>query len=159
MKMANGNKFAKDSPAETSSLDSTLKALLYRLQNTPLQLDEIESIIEFIRRKVSTFPASINKENITPLIQFLEKSTIRVNEQLFSLLEALIFKQDNPDDYLSELFFSQDEQSRKFSANLLDQNSIPVSEKTIEKLLEAEAAKSSLLIFLIHEQHTRIYSI
>ncbi len=141
MKMANGNKFAKDSPAETSSLDSTLKALLYRLQNTPLQLDEIERIIEFIRGKISTSPASINKENITPLIQFLEKSTIRVNEQIFSLLEALIFKQDDPDDYLSELLFSQDEQSRKFSANLLDQKGIPVSEKSIEKLLKTEAAK------------------
>jgi phosphohistidine swiveling domain-containing protein len=42
MKMANENKFAKDSPAEASSLDSTLKALLYKLENLSSSTDEIE---------------------------------------------------------------------------------------------------------------------
>ena len=107
MKMANENKFAKDSPAEAATLDSTLKALLYKLQNTPLQLDEIEEECVAIREKVSSTSADIKKENITSLIQFLEKSTVRINEQLLSLLEALIMKQDNPDVFLSELLFSQ----------------------------------------------------
>ena len=141
MKMANENKFAKDSPAEATTLDSTLKALLYKLQNTPLQLDKIEEECVAIREKVSSTSADIKKENITSLIQFLEKITVRINEQLFSLLEALIMKQDNPDAFLSELLFSQDEQSRKLAANLLDQKGTPASEKTIEKLLGAEAAK------------------
>ena len=142
MKMANENKFAKDSPAEAATLDSTLKALLYKLQNTPLLLDEIEEECVTIREKVSSSSADIKKENITSLIQFLEKNTVRINEKLFSLLEALIMKQDNPDVFLSELLFSQDEQSRKLAANLLDQKGTPASEKTIEKLLGKEAAKT-----------------
>ncbi|MCU0406969.1 MAG: hypothetical protein MUE64_08375, partial [Ignavibacteriaceae bacterium] len=40
--MANENKFTKDLPAETSSLDSTLKALLYKLENLSIPPDEIE---------------------------------------------------------------------------------------------------------------------
>jgi len=51
MKMANENKFAKDSPAEAETLDSTLKALLYKLQNNPLQLDEIEEECVALREK------------------------------------------------------------------------------------------------------------
>jgi len=50
-------------------------------------------------------------------------------------------KQNNPDVFLSELLFSQDEQSRKLAANLLDQKGTPASEKTIEKLLGVDAAK------------------
>lgn len=39
---ASENKSAKDLPAETSSLDSTLKALLYKIENLSLSPDEIE---------------------------------------------------------------------------------------------------------------------
>jgi len=42
MGMANENNFVPDLPAETSSLDSTLKALLYKLENLSLSPDEIE---------------------------------------------------------------------------------------------------------------------
>ena len=42
MGMANENKFTKDLPAETFSLDSTLKALLYKLENLSIPPDEIE---------------------------------------------------------------------------------------------------------------------
>ncbi|MBE0570579.1 MAG: hypothetical protein IH618_03470 [Ignavibacteriaceae bacterium] len=141
MKMANENKFAKDSPAEASSLDSTLKALLYKLQNTPLLSDEIESEFAAIREKLSSSSADVKKEILISLIHLFDKNNIRINEQLFSLLEADILKQDNPDLFLSELLFSQDEQSRKFAAKLLDQKGTPATQKTIEKLLGTEAAK------------------
>ena len=141
MKMANENKFIKDLPAEASSLDSTLKALLYKLQNTPVQSDEIERECVVIREKVSSSSAAVKKENIISLTHFLEKSNDRTNEQLFSLLEALILKQSNSDIFLSELLSSQDEQSRKFAVKLLDQKGTPASQKTIEKLLGKEASK------------------
>ena len=105
MKMANENKFAKDSPAEAETLDSTLKALLYKLQNTPLLLDEIEAECVAIREKVSSTSADIKKENIISLIRFLEKSSIRINEQLFSLLEALIMKQAHPMFFFQSFYF------------------------------------------------------
>ena len=141
MKMANENKFTKDSPAEASSLDSTLKALLYKLQNTPLQFDEIEKECVAVKEKVSSSSADVKKEILISLTHFLDKGNIRINEQLFSLLEALILRQSNSDIYLAELISSQDEEARKFAAKLLDQKGIPVSEKTSEKLLGKEASK------------------
>jgi len=139
--MANENKFNKNSPAEASSLGSTLKALLYKLQYTPQQFDEIESECAAIREKVSSLSTDVKKEIIISLTHFLEKSNDRTNEQLFSLLEALIQKQSNSDIFLSELLSSQDEQSRKIAAKLLDQKGTPATQKAIEKVLGKEAAK------------------
>jgi len=141
MKMANENNFSDNSPAEAAALDSTLNALLYKLQNTPLQSDEIESEFAAIRENLSSSSAEVKKEIIISLTSLFDKNNIRINELLFSLLETLILKQSDPDTFLSELLSSQDEQSRKFAAKLLDQKGTPATQKTIEKLLGKEASK------------------
>ncbi|MCW8803072.1 MAG: PEP-utilizing enzyme [Ignavibacteriaceae bacterium] len=140
--MANENKSKNDSPAEASPLDSTLKALLYNLQKTPQQPDEVESLCGVIKGYLSSSSMIIKQEKIKYLIPFLETTSIDIREHLISLFEVLIFKMADPWIFLSRLLFSQDEQSRKLAAKLLDIKGTPASEQTIKKLLGSEAAKT-----------------
>ena len=141
MEMAKENKPDKNSPAGASYLDSTLNALLYKLQNVPQQLNEIDSECSLVKKYLSSSPPNFNNEQINLLIPFLEKSNDDVKEILFSLLEDLIFKLDEPNNFLSELLLSQDSQSRLLAAKLLDLRAIPISEQTKRKLYGNEAAK------------------
>ena len=142
MKMAKENKPERNSPAEASYLDSTLNALLYELQNLPQQLDEIENNCTLIKKYLSTTTATVDKEKIKLLIPFLEKSTNEIKELLSSLLEDLIFKLEDPNKFLLELFITREEQSQLLAAKLLDSKAIPVSDELIEKLFATEAAKT-----------------
>jgi phosphoenolpyruvate synthase/pyruvate phosphate dikinase len=142
MKMANENKSKNNLPAEASSLDSTLQALLYKLQKTPQKSDEVESLCGVIKGYLSSSSMIIEQEKIKSLLPFLETSSIDIREHLFSLFEVLIFKMTDPWKLLSELLFSQDEQSRELAAKLLDIKGTPASEQTIKKLLGNEAAKT-----------------
>lgn len=155
MKMANENKSKNDSPAEASTLDSTLKALLYNLQKTPLQPDEVESLCGDIEGYLSSSSMIIEQEKIKNLIPYLETTSINIREHLFSLFEVLIFKLANPWIFLSELLFSQEEHSRRLAAQLLDQKGTRATGKTIEKLLGKEAAKK-LYSYLSYTRATHI---
>jgi len=142
MNSANENMLNDDPPAEASSIDSTLKALLYELQTIPQKPEEVKNLCEVIKGFLSSSSKIIEKENLKSLITILQTSSIDIREHLLSLIEAFIFKMTDPWIFLSELFFSQDEQSRELAAKLLDIKGSPASEQTIKKLLGNEAAKT-----------------
>ena len=139
--MANENKFTQNSSAEASSLDSTLNALLYKLQNKPQQLAEIKNECDLVNKYLSPSSPCVNKEKLRQLIPFIGKSDNDVKEILFALLEDLIFKLDDPNEFLSELLLSREEHSQQLAARLLDLKAIPVSEQSVKKLLSNEAAE------------------
>ena len=141
MNSENENMLNDNSPAEASSLDSTLKALLYKLQKSHQQPDEVERLCVVIKEYLSTFSITIQQEKIKSLVPFLETSSLDIREHFFSLLEALIFKMTDSSKLLSDLLFSEDELSRRLAAKLLDIKGTPASEQTIKELLGNEAAK------------------
>jgi len=109
--MANENKFTQDSPAEASSLDSTLNALLYKLQNTPGEADQIKNECDRIRKTLSFLSAKVDPEKIKKLIPYFDSSFANVKTQLFFLLEALAPKLSDPWIILEELLSTKDENS------------------------------------------------
>jgi len=141
MNPANENMPDYKSPAEASYLDSTLKALLYKLQNGPQQSGEVERDCSLIKNYLSSSSIIIEQEKIKSLIPFLETSSVDIKEYLLPLFESLILKLKDPQVFLSELLFSKDEQSRSLAAKLLDLEGTPASEQTIKKILGNEAAK------------------
>jgi len=141
MKMANENKFEINSLAEASSLDSTLKALLYGLQDVPLKPGEFEDLYAKIKSCLSSSQIRIKKETLHSLITLLETCPENIKEKFTELLEFLIAKFKDPSKFLEELLISSDEQLRKPAAIFLDVKGSLPSEKIIENFFDSEAAK------------------
>ncbi|MBK9097123.1 MAG: hypothetical protein IPM14_03190 [bacterium] len=109
--MANENKFTQNSPAEASSIDSTLNALLYKLQNLPKQVSEILPECSQIKKYLSSSNEQIDPEKFRNIISFIDINTDDIKAELFSLLEEGIPKLPEPWSIIEELLSGKDEQS------------------------------------------------
>lgn len=126
---ADENRFNDNSPNESDSLGSILKALLYQLQKFPPDNSEIKNQSESFKKFLSSVTARIENGIIDPLIPLITRSKGDTAIQLFSLLEEIVPKLNDPWKIIEALLSSPNEQS---VINSLDVLKNLVSGKLIE---------------------------
>ncbi len=142
MEMADKYKPDSDLKAGAWCLDSSLSALLHKLQFTPLDIDEIKNDCNSLKNYISSSVSYPDMKKIRDLIRYWENSPVTLREYLFSLIEALTFKLDDPSLFISELLFSDSKETCWLAAKLYDLNGNPAANKTINKILGADAART-----------------
>jgi hypothetical protein len=116
---ADENKFNNNLPNESDSLDSILKALLYQLQKFPPDNSEIKNQSESFKKFLSSVTARIENGIIDPLIPLITRSKGDNAIQLFSLLEEIVPKLNDPWKIIEALLSSPNEQSVLNSLDIL----------------------------------------
>lgn len=116
---ADENKFNENSPNESDSFDSILKALLYQLQKFPPDNTKIKNQSESFKKFLSSVTARIENEKIDPLIPLITRSKGDTAIQLFSLLEEIVPKLTDPWKTIEVLLSSPNEHSVLNSLDIL----------------------------------------
>jgi phosphohistidine swiveling domain-containing protein len=149
MKMANENKFDKDSPAEAFSIDSTLKALVYKLQNFPQQAEVIFPECDKLKTFLASTSDKMNPEKIKTIVPYLDKCSDNIKAQLFLLLEIFIPKISDPWVILEELLSLKDDQrifqTLDLMKDLAEKKNIAVDSRIINFFAEKQDIEYSVL--------------
>jgi phosphohistidine swiveling domain-containing protein len=119
MGMVNENKFTDDSPAEASNLDSTLKALLYKLQNHPENTEDIKSDCDHIKNYLLNYTKQFDVEKIKLLSKQLNSVPKDVRNDLFILLKELLTKISDSWIVIKEILLGKNEENAQLGLDLL----------------------------------------
>jgi pyruvate,water dikinase len=149
MGTANENNFVPDSPAEASSLDSTLNVLLYKLQNLPKFVAEILPECNQIKKYLSSSKEQVDQVKVRKIISCIDINSDNIKTEIFSLLAELIPKLTEPWIIIEELLSVKDEQSIFRGLNLLEllveKKQIDVGSEMISYFAEEQEIENSVL--------------
>jgi hypothetical protein len=138
MSMADEHKFKDGLPDEENFSHSPLKALLHKLQNSPLQYDEIKVECLNLKKVFLSSNKPPEPEAIKSIIFFLDKSPNEIKECLYSFVESAVPQLTDVWDIIKLLLALEDERLVCKVLNLIiklaEENILKIDEKLINLL-------------------------